>query len=98
MNPARHDNEDLTISDRARKRVDMKLAFYVHLIVYVCVNAGLALLNVVLGGHRWSVWPLLGWGIGLAVHGLVTLANLRGEGLRERMLASEIERLKKSGR
>jgi len=79
---------------RARKRVDMKMGFYVHLLVFVCVNAGLWLLNAAGGGYRWSVWPLFGWGIGLAVHGIVTFVSLRGEGLRERMLAEEIERLK----
>jgi 2TM domain len=98
MITAVHDTEDRSITDRARKRVAMKLGFYMHLLVYVCVNAGLMLLNAVQGGHRWSVWPLMGWGLGLAIHGLVTFASLRGEGVRERMLASEIERLKKSGR
>ena len=41
-------------------------------------------------GH---LWPLAGWGLGLAIHGFVTFARLRGDGLRERMLAAEIERL-----
>ena len=85
---------DPAIARRARKRVDLKMGFLVHLLVYLCVNAGLAVLQAVQGGERWNLWPLFGWGIGLAIHGLVTLFELRGEGLRERMLAAEIERLK----
>ena len=93
MNPSQN-LSDPAIVRRARKRVDMKMGFLVHLLVYLCVNAGLAVLQAVQGGEHWNLWPLFGWGIGLAIHGLVTLLELRGEGLRERMLAAEIERLK----
>ena len=85
---------DDDIRRRAKKRVDMKMGFYIHLLVFICVNLGLAALNALQGGHRWSIWPLGGWAIGLAIHGLVTFLSLRGDGLRERMLAQEIERLK----
>jgi hypothetical protein len=80
---------------RARKRVGIKMGFFIHLLVYVLVNLGLLLLNYANGGPRWHLWPLAGWGLGLAIHGIITFINLRGEGFRERMLASEIERLKK---
>jgi hypothetical protein len=79
----------------ARRRVDLKMGFYGHLLVYVCVNAGLFLLNHFVGGFRWSVFPLLGWGLGLAIHGIVVAVQLMGGSeLRERMLRQEIERLK----
>lgn len=80
---------------RARKRVNLKLGFMTHLAVYVVVNAGMLLLDRGVGGHRWSLWPLAGWGLGLAIHGLATLAALRGEGLRERMVAREVDRLRR---
>lgn len=82
---------------RARKRVNLKLGFVAHLAAYVVVNAGMLLLDRGVGGHRWSLWPLAGWGIGLAIHGLATAAALRGEGLRERMVAREVERLRDRG-
>ena len=82
------------IARRARQRVDRKLGFYTHALVFVLVNAGLFAVNWVHGGPRWHVWPLGWWGLGLAIHGLVTFLSLRGDGLRERMLAQEIERLK----
>jgi hypothetical protein len=83
---------------RAKRRVDMKMGFYVHLLVFVLVNAGLFAINALQGGHRWHTWPLMGWGLALTVHGIVTFIGLRGEGLRDRMMAEEVQRLKKSGR
>jgi hypothetical protein len=49
--------------------------------------------NLNTGGHRWHALPLLGWGLGLAIHGLVTWLSLRGDGLHQRMLDREIRRL-----
>jgi hypothetical protein len=51
---------------------------------------------VLLGGPHWSLWPLLGWGLGLAVHGMATLFVLAGDGMRERWLQQEIERLRRT--
>ncbi|MCU7370433.1 2TM domain-containing protein [Paucibacter sp. O1-1] len=84
------------LRDQAKKRVDMKMGFLVHLTVFVAVNLGLIVLNSLTGGPRWHVFPLWGWGLGLAVHGLVTLlALISGGGLRERMMAAELERLRR---
>jgi eukaryotic-like serine/threonine-protein kinase len=49
-----------------------------HLGVYSIVNAGLLVLGLVLLAMTpWWVWflPALGWGIGLAIHGLVALTS-----------------------
>ena len=85
---------DEELMKRARKRVDMKMGFYVHLFVFVCVNLGLFLLNQYRGGQSWHMFPLFGWGLGLAIHGIVTFLSLNGEGLRDRMLEAEVEKLK----
>jgi len=83
------------IRTRARRRVGMKMGFYIHALVYVLVNLGLLAINIITGGVRWHVWPLLGWGVGLAIHGAVTFIGLRGgDGLHQRMLEQEIERLR----
>ena len=89
--PELHDIEAL-----ARRRVRLKTGFYVHALVFVLVNLGLLALNAALGGYRWSVWPAWGWGLGLAIHGLVTFLSLPGEGWRGRMLVREIEHLKRT--
>lgn len=84
---------------RARRRVNMKMGFYTHALVFVCVNAGLWFVNAFITGgqHRWSVYPLMGWGLGLAIHGVVTLIGLQGDGMRDRMLKDEVERLRARG-
>ena len=83
------------IETRARRRVGIKLGFYTHATVFVLVTLGLFALNTATGGARWSHFPLWGWGLGLAIHGIVTFISLRGEGVRERMLQNEIARLKR---
>ena len=79
---------------QARRRVNQKMGFYIHATVFVVVNLGLAALNLAGGGRGWHLWPLAGWGLGLAIHGIVTFASLNGDGLRERMLQDEVERLR----
>ncbi|MCX2862159.1 2TM domain-containing protein [Paucibacter sp. PLA-PC-4] len=84
------------LREQAKKRVDMKMGFLVHLTVFLAVNLGLFALNSLTGSPRWHVFPLWGWGLGLAIHGLVTLlALMSGGGLRERMMAAELERLRR---
>jgi hypothetical protein len=80
---------------RAKRRVGMKMGFLVHLTVYLLVNLGLWLMATAGGQGHWNLWTLGGWGIGLAVHGVVTLLGLSTDGMRERMLAGEVERLKR---
>ena len=86
-------DEDRLLERRARRRVGMKMGFYIHALVFVLVNLGLFAINTYTGGERWAIFPLLGWGLGLAIHGIVTLVSLQGEGLRSRMLRSEMDRL-----
>ena len=57
--------------------------FHVHLIAYVAVNAILLAINAAetpAGGepHKWwAIWPLAGWGIGLAAHAFAGWAQNR---------------------
>ncbi len=94
MNRTKPIDEERLLERRARRRVDIKMGFLVHLLVFVLVNLGLFAVNAYAGGPRWAVFPLLGWGLGLAIHGIVTLLSLQGEGLPQRMVASEVARLR----
>jgi hypothetical protein len=78
----------------ARRRVGMKLGVAIHALVFVVVNAGLSLLNASLGGYHWAVWPLAGWGLGLAIHaGVIGLVLSTGDWKR-RMIEREAEKLR----
>ena len=79
---------------RAKRRVGLKTGFMIHALVYALVNLGLWAVNAWVGGRPWHLFPLAGWGLGLAIHGIVTWVALRGEGYRERMLANEVERIR----
>jgi lipopolysaccharide/colanic/teichoic acid biosynthesis glycosyltransferase len=57
--------------EKAKKRVEDIKGFYVHLMVYIAVNLGIFLINLFSSpGVWWFKWALIGWGIGLAAHGL----------------------------
>jgi 2TM domain len=82
------------IDKLARKRAGAKLGFYVHATVYVLVNLAMfAMSHYGFGNRRWSIYPVMGWGLGLALHGVSVFVLGKGGGLRERMVQKERERL-----
>ncbi len=83
-----------SIEARATRRVRKKLGFYIHALVFVLVNLGLFIASELTGRHRGPVF-IWGWALGLAIHGLFTFVSLQGEGVRERMIREEIERMKR---
>ena len=92
------DAATVALERRARRRVRLKTGFATHALVYVLVNLGLAAAVAWRGGDApWRFGPLLGWGLGLGIHGIVVFARLHGDGLRDRLIRSEIERLRRRG-
>lgn len=80
-----------TVERTARRRAALKLGWIVHATVYAAVN--LLLVGIaVSAGRNWAIYPALGWGIGLAAHGLVVFV-VAGGGLYERLLQRERDRL-----
>ena len=54
---------------QAITRLETKLDFKTHVVVYVMVNALLITIWAMSGfGYFWPIWPIFGWGIGLASH------------------------------
>ena len=54
---------------KAKKRVEDIKGLYTHLGVYVLINAMLFLINITTSPDvLWFFWPLMGWGIGVALH------------------------------
>ncbi|MEO8718843.1 MAG: 2TM domain-containing protein [Burkholderiales bacterium] len=76
----------------ARRRAGAKLGLYIHASVYIAVNAFLALVQTQATPQlHWNLWPLAGWGLGLAIHAAVVLAA--ASGVREKMEADELKKL-----
>jgi len=58
------------VREAAVKRVKAKRDFKSQAVVYVVVNALLVVIWAVSGvGYFWPVWPIVGWGVGLAFNG-----------------------------
>lgn len=78
----------------ARRCAGAKLGWYTHAAVYGVVNLFLyALSDQALGHRHWSMAPVLGWGLGLLLHGISVFVLGASSGLRERMVERERERL-----
>ena len=89
---SRHDTFTNDFERMAHKRASRKMGWYIHAFVFTAVNLGLAALASI-SGHHWVVFPTLGWGLALAIHGLVVFVFLPGNGLRERMVQRERDQL-----
>jgi hypothetical protein len=85
--------EDQDQPAEATKAVKAKIRFYIHLVVYALVNAGLIAINLSTSTeHLWFKWPLLGWGIGVCFHALAVFVFRKGGSIRERMIAKEMQK------
>ena len=80
----------------ARRRAAAKFGFMIHFVVFVAVNALLYFVNQrTTPAVSWFAFPLGGWAIGLAIHGLAVF--LSTSGLKERMVEGELRRLRAQG-
>jgi len=63
-------NDDQTeLRERAKERLKLKSEFRAHLLAFVLVNSFIVLIWAATGsGFFWPVFPIAGWGIGLAFH------------------------------
>ena len=86
--------------EQALKQARELRGFYNHLLVYVVVNTFLFAIDY-LGGAEdwWFYWPLLGWGIGVAVHGINVYLGTRAFGADwEERKARELMKKAEDGR
>ena len=55
----------------ARRRAEAKYGFFVHAAVYAAVMVLLVIINLVTSPDDiWFIWPLIGWGFAVVLHGL----------------------------
>lgn len=56
---------------KARERAEAKYRFFVHAGVYAAIMILLVVVNLVTAPREiWFVWPLIGWGFAVALHGV----------------------------
>ncbi len=53
--------EDQDAYQRAKRKVEARIGFYIHLAVYVGVNTLLIIINVLTSTEYLFKWPLIGW-------------------------------------
>ena len=67
-----------------RRRVHAQAEFYRHLMIYAGVVTMLWVINLMQAGlpsagaslwRYWAIWPTVGWGIGVLVHGVTALSS-----------------------
>ena len=80
--------------DMARMRTNSKIGFYIHASVFVLVMLVLFAINYLSSPNKaWSLYPFLGWGLGVAIHGVVAI-GVFASGFKDRMLQAELSRVK----
>jgi cytochrome b561 len=91
------------LRSRAEKRVNAIMAFRQHLLAYVVVNILLIttwlVVALVVGNGAWFPWfifPLLGWGIGIAMHAWAVYG--RSWVRRDQLVAKEMEKMRSAGK
>ena len=78
---------------KAKKRVEAKIGFFIHLAVYVGVNILLIIINLLTSTQElWFKWPLIGWGIGLFFHALGVFVFSGGSAIKEQMIEKEMKK------
>ena len=88
--PPRTDDE---LRAAAVRSVKKKQDFRGHLVVYVLVNAMLVGIWAVTGaGFFWPIFPILGWGIGVAMNAWDVYGRRPAS---EEQIQQEIERLRR---
>ena len=79
----------------AAAQVEKKQDFTIHLAAYLAVNAFLVVIWAVSGGGFWPIFPIVGWGIGLALHAWSVFG--RNPMTSEARISAEEDRLRAKG-
>lgn len=85
---------DEELREIARKSAKEKVSFYTHFAIYLSVNALLIAIWWATSGpvfFPWFIFPLFGWGIGIAAH---FIDAFRGKAYEERLAEREYQKLK----
>ena len=77
----------------AKKRVEARMVFYTHLSVYLTVISFLAVINFLTSSSIiWFHWPMLGWGLAVALHAFAVFIIPDRFGVTEKMIEKEMRK------
>lgn len=70
---------DKELYELAKKRVESKRGFKIHLAIYLIFSA-VTIFTLISNGFKWEfLVPVLGWGIGILVHFISLHSSLNSE-------------------
>jgi hypothetical protein len=65
------------IINEAKRKASLQKTFYSNLVAYIVVNGLLFLVNYLTApGVWWVLYPVIGWGFMLIIHGIDTLLKI----------------------
>lgn len=83
------------LREAAAKRVDARIGFLIHAVIYVAVNAGMAISGLLSGQITQSfLWCAGAWTVALVIQGIAVFGD--GAHLRSRAIEAELGRLRAS--
>lgn len=63
--------KNIKVKQEQMSNGQQRKGFKSHLLIFIAINAFLVILNlVVTPGYFWAIYPILGWGLGLLLHGI----------------------------
>ena len=78
---------------RAEKRVEAKMGFYRHLLVYIAVSILLITINLSRSPESyWFQWPLMIWAGALALHAFGVFIPFEGSAIKKKMIEEEMKK------
>ncbi|MFT4802392.1 MAG: hypothetical protein ACI93N_002170 [Flavobacteriaceae bacterium] len=79
--------------DRAKEYVEHLKGFYVHFVIYLLMMPIFIFLNIKSTGFPWALFPIIGWGFGIAGHAMETFNYnpLLGKNWEERKMKQFME-------
>jgi hypothetical protein len=86
----------------AKKKIEAKKGFYIHFGIYIACAVFFLLMNMITSPDEiWFVYPLLPWGLAIAIH-YITVFGLFGTKIlthewEEREIRKEMERMDDPG-
>ena len=85
--------ENQEVYESARKKVEAKLRFRIHLWVFIGVMTLLFLINIVnTPEYLWFKWPLFGWGFAVVMHALRVFVFPEKLTITEGMITKQMEK------